>query len=58
MKVTVRYNIPIGDFKAREYTETFYATRKWKASGTNLVYFQTDRYNYKAVAENEIVSIE
>ena len=58
MKVTIRYNITTGDFKAREYTETFYAQRKWKAPGTSLVYFQIDRYNYKTAAENEIVSIE
>ena len=58
MKVTIKYNTSIGNFKALEHTETFYASRYWKAQGTNLVYFQTDRYNYKAVAENEIVSIE
>lgn len=58
MKVTIKYNTLIGDFKALEHTEIFYARRYWKAQGTNLVYFQIDRYNYKTVAENEIVSIE
>ena len=58
MKVTIRYNTSIGNFKALEHTETFYARRYWEEPGTNLVYFQIDRYNYKTVSKNEIVSIQ
>ena len=56
LKVTITYNHPVGDFKAKELRETFYALRRWKTNGT-LVYFQIDRFNYKTVAESEIVSV-
>lgn len=58
MKVTIKWNKPIGDFKAIEQRETFYAQSYWKPVGTSLVYFKLDRYNTKVVAESEIVSIE
>lgn len=58
MKVTIKYNVPIGDFRAIEHRETFHAESKWKPEGTSLVYFKTDRFNVRTVAENEIVSIE
>lgn len=58
MKVTIKYNDPIGDFRAIERRETFYAVSKWKPEGTSLVYFKTDRFNVRTVAESEIVSIE
>lgn len=58
MKVTIAYNQPIGDFKAIERRETFNAISYWKPEGTSLVYFKLDRFNTKAVAESEIVSIE
>ncbi len=58
MKVTIKYNVPIGNFKAIERTETFYAESKWKPEGTSLVYFRIDRYNIRTIAEKEIISIE
>lgn len=58
MKVTIRYNEPIGDFRAIERTETFFAQSYWEPEGTSLIYFKTDRYNIKTVAKSEIVSIE
>ena len=58
MKVTIKYNVPIGNFRAIEKTETFYAESKWKPEGTSLVYFRTGRYNIRTIAENEIISIE
>lgn len=58
MKVTIKYNVPIGDFKAVERTETFYAVNSWEAEGTSLVYFRTDRFNVRTVCKSEIVSIE
>ena len=58
MKVTIKWNKPIGDFKAIEQRETFHAQSYWKPVGTSLVYFKLDRYNTKVVAESEIVSIE
>ena len=58
LKVTIKYNAPIGDFRAIERKETFYAVHKWKAPGTSLVYFMIDRFNVRTVAEDEIVSIE
>ena len=58
MKVTIRYNQPIKDFKAIERTETFSAVGMWAAPGTSLIYFKTDRYNVRSVAREEIVSIE
>ena len=57
MIVKIRYNTPIGDFKAIEQMETFYARRYLADAGTNLVYFQIDRYNFKTVSKNEIVSV-
>ena len=58
MKVTIKYNQPIGDFKAIEKTETFHAINKWEVAGTSLVYFKVDRFNVKTVAKSEIVKIE
>ena len=58
MKVTIKYNKPIGNFKAIGKTETFHAISKWKPEGTSLVYFRTDRYNIRTVAESEIIKIE
>lgn len=58
MKVTIKYNQPIGDFKAIEKHETFYAISSWEVPGTSLVYFKTDRYNVRTVAKSEIVSID
>ena len=58
MKVTIKYNQPIGNFKAVEKTETFHAITSWEVPGTSLTYFKTDRFNVKAVATDEIISIE
>ena len=57
IKVTTKWDKPIGDFKAIEQRETFRAIDYWKPEGTSLVYFRLDRYNVKTVAESEIVSI-
>jgi len=56
MKVVIKYNDPIGNFKAVERTETFTATSYFESG--NLFYFKVDRYNYKTVRKSEIVSIE
>lgn len=58
VKVKIKYNVPIGNFRAVERTETFYAVSKWEVEGTSLIYFKTDRYNIRTVAKSEIVSIE
>lgn len=58
MKVKIKYNVPIGNFRAIERTETFHAVSKWEVEGTSLIYFKTDRYNVRTVAKSEIVSIE
>lgn len=58
MRVTIRYNQPIGDFRAIEHRETFNAISYYKPVGTSLIYFKLDRFNTKAVAESNIVSIE
>lgn len=58
MKVTIKYNVPIGDFRAIERRETFHAISSWEVPGTSLVYFKTDRFNVRSVAKDEIVSIE
>ena len=55
MKVTVKYNVPIGNFKAIERTETFFA-ESYFVSG-NLVYFRNG-FNYKTVSKSEVVKIE
>ena len=56
MLVTIKYNQPIGDFRAVERTEQFYADSMFEAEGTSLVYFRIG-YNVKAVSKNEVVSI-
>lgn len=56
MKVTIKYNEPIGNFKAVGRTETFTATSFFESG--NLIYFKVDRYNYKTVSKSELVSIE
>ena len=58
MKVTIKYNVPIGRFRAIERTETFHAISSWEVPGMSLVYFRTDRFNVRTVAKSEIVSIE
>lgn len=58
VKVTTKWNKPIGDFKAIEQREMFRAIDYWKPEGTSLIYFRLDRYNVRTVAESEIVSIE
>ena len=58
LKVTVRYNVPIGDFRAIERRETFHALSYFKPEGSSLLYFRTDRFNIRTEAVNEIVSIE
>ena len=58
MTVTIRYNVPIGSYRAVEKTETFRAVSMWKADGTSLVYFRTNKYNVRAVAASEIISIK
>jgi len=57
MKVTIKYKVPIGDFRAIERKETFHAISSWEVPGTSLVYFKTDRFNVRSVAKDEIVSI-
>lgn len=57
MLVTIKYNQPVGDFRAVERTEQFYADSMFEAEGTSLVYFRIG-YNVKAVSKNELVSIE
>lgn len=56
MKVTIKYNEPIGNFKAIGRTETFTATSFFESD--NLIYFKLDIFNYKTVSKSEIVSIE
>lgn len=56
MKVTIKYNEPIGNFKAVGRTETFAATSFFESG--NLIYFKVDRYNYKTVSKSEVVTIE
>lgn len=58
MRVTIKWDKPIGDFKAIEQRETFNAIDYYKPEGTSLIYFKLDRYNTKVVGESEIVSIE
>lgn len=58
MRVTIKYNVPIGDFRAIEKRETFHAISSWEVPGTSLMYFRTDRFNVRSVAKSEIVSIE
>lgn len=58
IRVTIKWDKPIGDFKAIEQRETFNAYNCWKPEGTSLVYFRLDRFNIRTVAESEIVSIE
>ena len=58
MRVTIKWNQPIGDFRAIEKRETFNAISYYKPVGTSLIYFKLDRFNIRAVAESEIVSIE
>lgn len=58
MKVTIAYNQPIGDFKAIEKRETFYANSFWQPEGSDIVYFRTDRFNVRTVGKSEIVKIE
>lgn len=58
MLVTIKYNKPIGDFKAIERTERFYAMSYFEPAKTSLVYFKINEYSYKTVAKSEIVSIE
>lgn len=55
MKVTIKYNQPIGNFKAIERTETFFAD-SYFISG-NLYYFKSG-FNYKTVSKSEVVKIE
>ena len=55
MKVTVKYNVPIGNFKAIERTETFFAESYFESG--NLVYFRSG-YNYKTFSKSEVVKIE
>ena len=58
MKVTIKWDQPIGDYRAIERRETFHAISSWEAPGTSLVYFKTDRFNVRCVAKSEIVRIE
>lgn len=55
MKVTIKYNYPIGNFKAVERTETFFAESFFESG--NLVYFRNG-FNYKTVSKSEVVKIE
>lgn len=55
MKVTIKYNQPIGNFKAIERTEIFHAD-SYFTSG-NLYYFKSG-FNYKTVSKSELVKIE
>ena len=55
MKVTINYNDLIGNFKAIERTETFYAESFFESG--NLVYFRNG-FNYKTVSKSEVVKIE
>jgi hypothetical protein len=55
MKVTIKYNQPIGNFKAIERTEIFHAD-SYFISG-NLYYFKSG-FNYKTVGKSELVKIE
>ena len=58
MLVTVKYNQPIGDFKAIEKTEQFYAERMFETAGSSLLYFKVNDFSYKTVSKNELVNIE
>lgn len=58
MKVTIKYNIPIGDFRAMERTESFHADSSFEATGTSLVYFRIGRYGIRSVAKETIIKIE
>ena len=58
MKVTVKYNVPIGNHKAIERRETFHAISSWTVPGTSLMYFKTDRFNVRSEAKENIVSIK
>lgn len=58
LKVSIRYNEPIGNFKAIERRETFRAVSYWQPEGTELIYFKLDRFNVRTVAKENIVSIE
>lgn len=57
MKVTIKYNVPIGDFRAIERKETFYAQSMFEVEGTDLIYFRLDRFNIRSVGKSEIVEI-
>ncbi len=57
MRVTIKYNVPIGNFRAITRTETFTAIAMWEVAGTDLVYFKTDRFNVRSVAKSEIKEV-
>lgn len=57
MLVTIKYNQPIGNFKAIEKTEKFYAKSMFKTAGSSLIYFKVNDFEYKTVSKNEVVSI-
>lgn len=57
MIITVKYNEQIGNYKAYEKTESFYADTMWEAPGTSLIYFRTG-YVIKSFSKSEIVSIK
>lgn len=54
--ITIKYNNPIGNFKAIEETETIYCDSVFSEYGTNILYAKSG-YNVKAISKSEIVSI-
>jgi len=56
IKITIKYNNPIGNFKAIERTETITAEKIFDASGTNLLYYRNG-YNTGSVSKSEIIDI-
>lgn len=54
-RITIRYNNPIGDFKAIEHRETICG--EYAFTQGNLHYFRKDAFNIFTIAKEEIESI-
>lgn len=58
MKVTYIEKGIEHDFKRIDREKTFYAISCFNPENTSIIYFKTDAFNIKAIAKENIISIE
>ena len=58
MKITYKIRHKLTDYTCYDTQETFFARSYFIPEGQSLIYFKINNYDYKAIAKEDIITIE